>query len=141
MWKEPTTSGLVSSDSQDVIYYILHAAHPSAWIVLVTIGGRQQDEAYVINVATKQLIRTFTEVDARKLLSVTHHAFFDQVSDFGSYLGQTGPASSATVETIEASTSEDTAPATTGVFHPHLNPRAAPSPSRMITRAPAAMML
>ena len=116
MWKEPTTSGLVSSDSviQDVIYYIPYTAHPSAWIVLVTIGGREQDEAYVINVATKQLIRTFTEVDARKLLSVTHHAFFDQASDFGSYLGQTGPSSSATVETIEASTSEDTAPARDG---------------------------
>ena len=73
--------------------------------MLVTICGREDDEAYVINVATKQLVRTFTEVDARKLLFVTQHAFFDQVSDFGSNLGQTGPVSSATVETTEASTS------------------------------------
>jgi len=81
----------------------------------VWIGGRQDSEAYVVNVATKELVRTFTEVDTRKLVSVTHHSFNEQVADMGTYLGQTGQSSSATVQTVEASSSssEDTASAST----------------------------
>jgi len=67
----------------------------------VWIGGRRQEEAYVINVRTKVLVRTFTEVDARKLLSVTHHAFYEQVADFGKYMGQQGTESKADVVTAE----------------------------------------
>lgn len=74
----------------------------------VWIGGREQDEAYVVNVATKKLVRTFSEVDARKLVSITHHAFFDQVQDFGSYLGQEGPSSAATIQTVEESRGSST---------------------------------
>lgn len=78
----------------------------------VWIGGRQDYEAYVVNVATKKLVRTFTEVDTRKLVSVTHYSFLEQANDFGSYLGQTGAASAATVQNVEtkASSSEDSSP-------------------------------
>lgn len=34
----------------------------------VWIGGRQDDEAYVIDIESKTLVRTFTEIDPRKLL-------------------------------------------------------------------------
>ena len=68
----------------------------------VWIGGRQDNEAYVVNVATKKLVRTFTEVDTRKLVSVKNHAFFDQAQDYGTFLGSSGPASTATVQTVEA---------------------------------------
>merc|ERR1719491_1447999 len=67
----------------------------------VWIGGRRQEEAYVINVRTKKLVHTFMEVDARRLLSVTHHAFFQQVADFGKYMTQEGMLSNAEVQTVE----------------------------------------
>ena len=51
----------------------------------------------MINVKTKKLVRTFNDVDARKLLSVTHHAFFQQVADFGEYMTQEGMLSNAEV--------------------------------------------
>jgi len=73
----------------------------------VWIAGRRQNEAYVINVRTKKLVRTFTEIDARKLLSVTHHAFFEQVADFGKYMTQEGMLSNAEVQTVEEEASKD----------------------------------
>lgn len=39
----------------------------------VWVGGREQDEVYVIDIAKKELVKTFTEVDARKLVSVKRH--------------------------------------------------------------------
>lgn len=41
----------------------------------VWIGGRIDKEAYVIDLEKMELIRTFTDVDARKFLSVAHHEF------------------------------------------------------------------
>merc|ERR1719491_1979410 len=73
----------------------------------VWIGGRRQEEAYVINVRTKKLVRTFMEVDARRLLSVKHHAFFQQVADFGKYMTQEGMLSNAEVQTVEEEASKD----------------------------------
>lgn len=39
----------------------------------VWVAGREDDEVYVIDVVKKELVKTFTEVDARKLVSVKHH--------------------------------------------------------------------
>jgi hypothetical protein len=41
----------------------------------VWIGGRIDEEAYVVDLEKMELVRTFTDVDARKLLSVAHHSF------------------------------------------------------------------
>ena len=46
-------------------------------------AGREDDEVYAINVTTKQLVKTFTEVDGRKLVSVKHHAFVGGLEEMG----------------------------------------------------------
>jgi hypothetical protein len=51
----------------------------------VWIGGRSDDEAYVIDLETKELVNTFSEVDPRKLLSVTNHHFMGMADEFGAY--------------------------------------------------------
>merc|ERR1719410_349513 len=71
----------------------------------VWIAGREDDEVYVINVATKELVKTFTEVDGRKLVSVKHHAFFEQAQDYASSSAfATSAASASTPSAASAST-------------------------------------
>lgn len=72
----------------------------------VWIGGRQDNEAYVVNVATRQLVRTFSEVDTRKMVSVTHHAFFEQAQDFGTFLDQ-GEGGRVRTAAAASSTADD----------------------------------
>jgi len=48
----------------------------------VWIGGQQDDEAYVIDISTNELIKTFTEVDPRKLLSVTPYGFLGMADEY-----------------------------------------------------------
>merc|ERR1711865_895581 len=52
----------------------------------VWIGGQQDDEAYVIDLSTKELIKTFTEVDPRKLLSVTPYGFLGMADEYHTHL-------------------------------------------------------
>merc|ERR1712238_381025 len=52
----------------------------------VWIGGQQDDEAYVIDLSTKELIKTFTEVDPRKLLSVTPYGFLGMADEYRSHM-------------------------------------------------------
>merc|ERR1712238_87227 len=60
----------------------------------VWIGGQQDDEAYVIDLSTRELIKTFTEVDPRKLLSVTPYGFLGMADEYRSHMqdsmGSTG---------------------------------------------------
>merc|ERR1712238_69402 len=60
----------------------------------VWIGGQQDDEAYVIDLATKELIKTFTDVDPRKLLSVTPYGFLGMADEYRTHMqdsmGSTG---------------------------------------------------
>merc|ERR1711935_222103 len=51
----------------------------------VWIGGREQDEVYVIDIETKTLVRTITDIEPRKILSVTHHAFNEMADEYASY--------------------------------------------------------
>lgn len=69
----------------------------------VWIGGTTQDEAYVIDIETKSLVRTFTEVDPRRILSVTHHAFNGMANDYVSYM-----ANQNILSTSKSSKSEGT---------------------------------
>merc|ERR1712161_180851 len=52
----------------------------------VWIGGQQDDEAYVIDLSTKELIKTFTEVDPRKLLSVTPYGFLGMADEYRTHM-------------------------------------------------------
>jgi len=61
----------------------------------VWIGGQQDDEAYVINIATKELIKTFTEVDPRKLLSVTPYGFLGMADEYASHYQAQGGATAS----------------------------------------------
>ena len=61
----------------------------------VWVGGRQDDEAYVIDIANMELVRTFTEVDSRKLLSVAPYHFMGMADEYGSYYARSSAASSA----------------------------------------------
>merc|ERR1712194_774347 len=45
----------------------------------VWIAGQPQDEVYVIDVSTKKIIKTFTDVDARKLLTVSPYGYCPMV--------------------------------------------------------------
>lgn len=54
----------------------------------VWIGGRQDDEAYVIDLETKELIQTFTDVDARKILSVAPHHFMGMADEYRAYFDE-----------------------------------------------------
>jgi hypothetical protein len=56
----------------------------------VWIGGQRQNEAYVIDLSTKKLIRTFTEVDPRKLLSVAPHQFMGMADEYNMYFQENG---------------------------------------------------
>jgi hypothetical protein len=56
----------------------------------VWIGGRQDDEAYVIDLSTKKLIKTFTDVDPRKLLSVAPHHFMGMADEYNNYFQENG---------------------------------------------------
>jgi len=51
----------------------------------VWIGGQQDDEAYVIDLSTNKLIKTFTEVDPRKLLSVTPYGFLGMADEYSTH--------------------------------------------------------
>lgn len=55
----------------------------------VWIGGRQDDEAYVVDVVNKELVKTFTGVDSRKLLSVTPHHFMGMADEYAQQIGKT----------------------------------------------------
>jgi len=66
----------------------------------VWIGGRIDKEAYVIDLEKMELIRTFTDVDARKFLSVAHHEFNFLAEELS---GMMMPA----VSTQESSMSDD----------------------------------
>jgi len=70
----------------------------------VWIGGRSDDEAYVINLETKEIIHTFTEVDARKLLSVANNHFMGMADAYGAYFTNSGLF--ANDESTSESTSE-----------------------------------
>jgi hypothetical protein len=52
----------------------------------VWIGGREDDEVYVIDLEKMELVRTFTEVDPRKLLSVAHHQFMGMADELSDYM-------------------------------------------------------
>jgi pectate lyase len=56
----------------------------------VWIGGRQDDEAYVIDLSTKKMIKTFTDVDPRKLLSVAPHHFMGMADEYNNYFQENG---------------------------------------------------
>lgn len=56
----------------------------------VWIGGRSDDEAYVIDLTTQTVIRTFTDVDPRKLLSVSPIHFMQVANDYGAYYLESG---------------------------------------------------
>merc|ERR1712194_287740 len=43
------------------------------------------DEAYVIDLSTNELIKTFTEVDPRKLLSVTPYGFLGMADEYSTH--------------------------------------------------------
>merc|ERR1712238_306775 len=62
----------------------------------VWIGGQQDDEAYVIDLSTKELIKTFTEVDPRKLLSVTPYGFLGMADEYRSHMQDSMGSSSQT---------------------------------------------
>merc|ERR1712161_138504 len=61
----------------------------------VWIGGQQDDEAYVIDLSTKELIKTFTEVDPRKLLSVTPYGFLGMADEYRTHLQDSMGSSSS----------------------------------------------
>merc|ERR1712238_37256 len=63
----------------------------------VWIGGQQDDEAYVIDLSTKELIKTFTEVDPRKLLSVTPYGFLGMADEYRSHMQDSMGSSSSQV--------------------------------------------
>ena len=56
----------------------------------VWVAGRQQDETYVIDLSTKKLVKTFTESDARKLLSVAPHHFMGMADEYNNYFQENG---------------------------------------------------
>ena len=56
----------------------------------VWVAGRQQDETYVIDLSTKKLVKTFTESDARKLLSVAPHHFMGMADEYNNYFQANG---------------------------------------------------
>lgn len=56
----------------------------------VWIGGRSDDEAYILDLETKQVIKTFEGVDARKLLSVSPYHFMGMADGLGSYFTEQG---------------------------------------------------
>merc|ERR1712161_176214 len=61
----------------------------------VWIGGQQDDEAYVIDLSTKELIKTFTEVDPRKLLSVTPYGFLGMADEYRTHMQDSMGSSSS----------------------------------------------
>merc|ERR1712238_114940 len=61
----------------------------------VWIGGQQDDEAYVIDLSTKELIKTFTDVDPRKLLSVTPYGFLGMADEYRSHMQDSMGSSSS----------------------------------------------
>jgi len=56
----------------------------------VWVGGRQDKEAYVIDLETKELVKTITGVEPRKILSVANHRFMGMANDYGSYFTDNG---------------------------------------------------
>jgi len=56
----------------------------------VWIGGRSDDEAYVIDLETQEVVRTFTDVDPRKLLSVSPIHFMAMANEYGAYYLDSG---------------------------------------------------
>lgn len=56
----------------------------------VWIGGRSDDEVYVIDIEAKKVIRTFTEVDPRKLLSVSNNHFMGMADAYADYFNNNG---------------------------------------------------
>merc|ERR1712161_90478 len=61
----------------------------------VWIGGQQDDEAYVIDSSTRELIKTFTEVDPRKLLSVTPYGFLGMADEYRTHMQDSMGSSSS----------------------------------------------
>ena len=92
---------IVNMDTLDVSYVMLKDIHYEGrrssrqveWAEgtkYVWIGGRSDDEAYVIDLETKEIVRTFTEVDARKLLSVSPYHFMGMANDYATYFQEKG---------------------------------------------------
>lgn len=73
----------------------------------VWIGGRLQDEAYVVDVSKKELVKTFTDVDARKLLSVVPHHFLGMADRYDNYF-QASSAMTTSSDSSSSNNSNDT---------------------------------
>jgi len=97
---------IVDMDTMDVSYVSLKDipyegraySRQVEWVTgtpYVWIGGQTQDEAYVIDVSKKELIKTFTDVDARKLLSVSPFGFMGMADEIATHLGGGGGGSSS----------------------------------------------
>lgn len=81
----------------------------------VWIGGREQDEVDVIDIEAMKVVKTFTEVDPRKLLSVANHHFMGMAEEYGAYFADnnilssssSGSSSSSAMAFNDSSESDD----------------------------------
>mmetsp|Transcript_17039 Transcript_17039/g.35021 ORF Transcript_17039/g.35021 Transcript_17039/m.35021 type:complete len:182 (+) Transcript_17039:1275-1820(+) len=72
----------------------------------VWIGGRQDDEAYVIDIESKTLVRTFTEIDPRKLLSVAPHHFMGMADEYQTYWSENGRTKSSSAMSAQGGSND-----------------------------------
>ena len=93
----------------------------------VWVGGRPDEEAYVIDLSSKTLVKTLSNVDARKLLSVSNYNFLGMSQSLNQHWAENGvwdshgSSSSSTGQQTGSYTGQQTAQATSNNDTPRDN--------------------